>query len=293
MTAPMRWQVGDVTITRVEEMLVPGLPIGVMFGDFESGDLERHRWLERYVGDNETMPLSFHTYAVAAGERRVLVDTCCGNAKPRTGLTGGMFGGLDTPFLDRLAEAGFPAEEVDTVICTHLHVDHVGWNTRLDGDRWVPTFPNARYLFVDRDFEYWADRDEEMHAASYADSVRPVHEAGLVDLVPPDHAVSAEIRLVPTPGHTPGHASVCIESAGASAVVTGDLAHHPLQLAIPERSSFADTDGELAARTRNEFVDAFAGTGTLVLGTHFWPPAGLLDMEGGGCILHETPGSPA
>jgi glyoxylase-like metal-dependent hydrolase (beta-lactamase superfamily II) len=264
----------------------------VFITEYDSGDLERHRWLDRYVGEGETMPLSFHTYALAAGGRRILVDTGCGNNKPRTGMTAALFGNLDNPYLERLSAAGFPPESVDTVICTHLHVDHVGWNTRLEGDRWVPTFPHARYLFVDRDLEHWARQDEEMHAAAFADSVRPIVEAGLADLVPPDHVVCAEVRLQPTPGHTPGHASVRVESAGATAVITGDLAHHPLQLAVPQRSSFADTDPVRAERTRREFVDANAGTGTLVLGTHFSPAAGRLERDGSGCALVEVPGTP-
>ncbi len=291
--AATAWTVGDITVTRVEEMLTPGIPIAAFIGDYQSSDLEANRWLSAYVGDNDTMPLSFHTYAFEADGKRILVDTGCGNHKTRYGMTAALFGGLDTPYLERLSAAGFPPDSVDVVICTHLHVDHVGWNTRLEGDRWVPTFPNARYLFVDRDFEHWSTADEEMHAASFADSVRPVYEAGLADLVPPDHVVCPQVRLQPTHGHTPGHASVLIESGGESAVVTGDMAHHPLQLAIPERSSFADTDGEMAARTRHAFVERFAGSGTLVLGTHFSPAAGRLEREGVGCALYPVPGSPA
>lgn len=277
---------GGVGVTRVEEMVTGGIPLGAFLLDFESADLERHPWVaERFVGEDETMPLSFHTFALAVAGRRILVDTGCGNHKRRTGMAAELFGNLDTPFLDRLTAAGFAPESVDTVVCTHLHVDHVGWNTRLDGDRWVPTFPNARYLFVDRDFEHWARQDEEMHAASFADSVRPIAEAGLADLVPSDHVVCEEVRLEPTPGHTPGHASVRISSAGAAAVITGDLVHHPLQLAAPERSSFADTDPVLATRTRREFVDTYADTGTIVFGTHFSPTGGLLHREGSSVVL--------
>lgn len=284
----MEWSVGDVGITRVEEMVAGGVPLGGFLLDFSSSDLERHPWVaERFVGEGETMPLSFHTFALAVGGRRILVDTGCGNHKQRTGMAAGLFGNLDNPFLERLRAAGFAPELVDMVVCTHLHVDHVGWNTRLDGDRWVPTFPNARYLFVDRDFEHWAKQDEEMHAASFADSVRPIAEAGLADLVPSNHVVCDEVRLEPTPGHTPGHASVRITSGSAAAVITGDLAHHPLQLAVPERSSFADTDPALATRTRREFIDAYADTSTIVFGTHFSPTGGMLHREGGSVVLSD------
>ncbi len=285
----MPWGIGDVEITRVEEMVVDGVPIGMFVLDFDADQLDRHPWVaERFLGEGATMPLSFHTFALAVGDRRILVDTGCGNRKPRTGLTAPMFGDLETPYLDRLRAAGFPPEEVDTVICTHLHVDHVGWNTTLEDGRWVPTFPNARYLFVDRDFEHWAHQDEEMHAASFADSVRPVVDAGLADLVPQDHVVCDEVRLEPTPGHTPGHASVVVTSGGASAVITGDMAHHPFQLAVPTSSSFADTDPVAAARTRHAFVDRYVDTGTVVLGTHFSPTAGYLRRDGG-VVLAEQP----
>lgn len=287
----VRWSVGDVTITRVEEQVTGGIPLGMFLLDFDSGDLERHRWVaERFVGEGETMPLSFHTFALAVGGRRILVDTGCGNHKPRTGIGADLFGNLDTPFLDRLRAAGFAPASIDTVVCTHLHVDHVGWNTRLEGDRWVPTFPNARYVFVDRDFEHWARQDEEMHAAAFADSVRPIAEAGLADLVPQDHVICDEVRLEPTPGHTPGHASVRITSGGASAVITGDMVHHPLQLAAPERSSFADTDPVLATATRREFVDRYADSGTLVFGTHFSPTGGLLHRDGVRVVLSDVAG---
>jgi glyoxylase-like metal-dependent hydrolase (beta-lactamase superfamily II) len=129
-----------------------------------------------------------------------------------------------------------------------------------------------------------------MHAASFADSVRPIADAGLADLVPGDHVICNEVRLEPTPGHTPGHASVRISSGGASAVITGDMVHHPLQLAAPERSSFADTDPELATRTRRQFIDAYADTGTIVFGTHFSPTGGRLHREGTSVVLADAPG---
>jgi len=285
--AVQTWRVGDVAISRVEEMVVTGIvPLGSFLLDFDSADLDRHGWVrDRFVGEGLTMPLSFHTFAIAVGGRRILVDTGCGNAKPRTGSAAGLFGDLDTPYLRRLDEAGFAPESIDTVICTHLHVDHVGWNTRLVDGRWVPTFPNARYLFVDEDHRHWSRQEEEMHAASFADSVLPVVEAGLADLVPSDHVVCEEVRLEPTPGHTPGHASVRIDAGGASAVITGDMAHHPLQLAVPDRSSFADTDPLAAARTRHAFVERYADTATLVLGTHFAPTGGYLRRDGATCVL--------
>jgi glyoxylase-like metal-dependent hydrolase (beta-lactamase superfamily II) len=186
--------------------------------------------------------------------------------------------GLDLPFLADLAAAGYPPESIDAVVCTHLHVDHVGWNTRLDdGGHWVPTFPNARYLFVRKEFAHWrsvaaAEPDGE-RAAVFADSVRPVDDAGLVDLVGDDHRVCDEVRLVPTTGHTPGHASVLIASGGEEALITGDFLHHPCQLARPDWAATPDWDKEMSTRTRHEAFARLADRGTLVIGTHFADPS--------------------
>jgi glyoxylase-like metal-dependent hydrolase (beta-lactamase superfamily II) len=167
------------------------------------------------------------------------------------------------------------------VVCTHLHVDHVGWNTMKVGGRWVPTFPNARYLVVRREWEHWSKEDDRSMGDILGDSVRPVFEAGLVDLVEPGHAVTGEVALEPTPGHTPGHASVRIRSGGAEGVITGDLMHHPVQCAHPDWGSNADCEPALAAATRRAFLAAQAGRPVLVIGTHFaGPHAGRIVRDG-------------
>jgi glyoxylase-like metal-dependent hydrolase (beta-lactamase superfamily II) len=177
---------------------------------------------------------------------------------------------LQGPFLRDLAAAGFARETIDTVMCTHLHVDHVGWNTMLVDGEWVPTFPNARYLMAKTEFEYWqAKRDQADQVAIFDDSVKPVFDAGLVDLVNTSHQICDEVRLVPTVGHTPGHCSVSITSKGHSALITGDFVHHPCQMAWPAWASSADFDQEQSTRTRREVFTRLAGTPTLVIGTHF------------------------
>ena len=197
------------------------------------------------------------------------MDTCVGNDKPREVKNWNMRQGR---FLEDLAEAGFPRERVDTVLCTHLHVDHVGWNTMLKDGKWVPTFPNARYLFGRKEFEHWSkapagpDRDVQM------DSVRPILDAGLADLVAMDHRITSEVYLEPTLGHTPGHVSVCISSKGDEAVITGDLMHHPVQCAEPDWAARFDVDPDAARRTRRAFLERHAGKPVLVLGTHFATP---------------------
>ncbi|WP_433282813.1 MBL fold metallo-hydrolase [Pseudonocardia xinjiangensis] len=231
-------------------------------------------WLRPHFVDNRGMLLSkIQALVIDTGSRRIIVDTCLGNGKERAVPN---WSGLQLPFLEDLAAAGYPTESIDTVVCTHLHVDHVGWNTRLEDGAWVPTFPNARYLFVRGEYQYWNE-------AGYADepiledSITPVMEAGLVDLVAADHVLLDEggtvVRFEPTFGHTPAHVSVVIESVGRRAVISGDLIHHPVQMAIPNWASRFDYDADATRATRKAFLDRYADGSTLVIGTHFATPS--------------------
>ena len=234
--------------------------------------LDRHRaWLAPHFLDTEGRLLqSVHTFVVKTPDLTVLVDTCIGNDKDRGGRR--PFHMLRTGFLDTLRAAGVAPEAVDVVICTHLHVDHVGWNTRLDDGRWVPTFPRARYLFARREWEHWTSEDDDGTRRIMADSVAPVLDAGLAELVSMDHQVTDEIRLEPTPGHTPGHVSVRLASRGADAVITGDLMHHPVQCGEPDWQSNFDDDPAKARVTRRAFCARYADRPVTVLGTHFDHP---------------------
>jgi glyoxylase-like metal-dependent hydrolase (beta-lactamase superfamily II) len=202
-----------------------------------------------------------------------------GNDKDRGGRP--PFHMLHTAFLEDLRAAGVAPESIDVVLCTHLHVDHVGWNTRLERGRWVPTFPRARYLFARREWEHWsAERDDDT-VRIMADSVTPIVEAGLATLVEADHRISDELWLEPTPGHTPGHVSVRLRSGDADAVITGDLMHHPIQMAEPQWCSHFDVDPEQARKTRRAFCERYADRPVTVLGTHFHhPTAGRIVTHG-------------
>lgn len=279
-----QWRIGAVTVTKVVELEATG---GFRFVLPQAtreaiGGID---WLKpHFMTDEGRVKTSVHALVVETPTRRIIVDTCLGNDKQGRAVPG--WNGLDLPFLDDLTAAGYPPETIDTVLCTHLHVDHVGWNTRLDADgHWVPTFTNARHLFVRPEFAYWRSvwetGDDAEHAAVFADSVRPVDEAGLVDLVDNDHAVCDEVRLVPTTGHTPGHASVLITSEGEEALITGDFLHHPVQLAHPEWSSKPDWNPEMSTRTKHETFTWLADRGTLMIGTHFADPsAGRVVRDG-------------
>ncbi|MGA2952841.1 MAG: MBL fold metallo-hydrolase, partial [Caulobacteraceae bacterium] len=164
---------------------------------------------------------------------------------------------------------------------THLHVDHVGWNTMLENGRWVPTFPKARYLLGREEYAHWSSVDEDETQQILADSVRPIFDAGLADLVEMDHVISPEVRLIPSVGHTPGHVCVVIESQGERAVITGDSTHHPCQIAHPDWSPVFDSDQVQSAKTRARLFAEWADEETLVIGTHFSAPtAGRIRRDG-------------
>lgn len=278
---PLGWEIGDVTVTRIVEMDLP-LKGGVEGGFLPQATpeaLRRHDWLyPHFVTETNDLVLSIHALLVEAPGLRLVVDTCIGNDKPRALLRGAS---LSTPFLARMEAAGWSRESVDAVVCTHMHVDHVGWNTMREGDRWVPTFPNARYLFAQAEFDHWNAFEEDNQRQIMADSVEPIIAAGLAQFVALDHRLSDEVRLIPTTGHTPGHVSVVIESRGQVAAITGDMSHHPCQMAHPDWSPTFDSDPEAAARTRARMFGEWADGDVLVIGTHYaTPTAGRIRREG-------------
>lgn len=275
----VHWIVGDVRITKVVEHELP-VPLDGLLNDVPPGLVEQVAWLRPdFVDDDGNARLSIHGLVVDTGELRILVDSCAGDRREGMPLPP-----MPSPFLDRLAEAGYPPESIDVVLCTHLHFDHVGWNTRLVDGEWTVTFPNARYLFARVEWEHWSVTDGPNRNVD--DTVRPVIEAGVADLVETDHVVCEQVRLVPTPGHTPGHVAVVIESQGQRAAITGDLAHHPLQFAVPELTMSADSDSPAAVRTRRRFLEEQEGAGALVIGTHFGGrTAGRVKADGEGWRL--------
>lgn len=264
----MKWQIGDVTITKVIELEATGGTRFILPQATPEAVLGIEWMKPHFMSDEGRLKMSIHALVVEAGGMRIVVDTCLGNDKQGRHVP--TWNALKLPFLERMTEAGFPRESIDVVMCTHLHVDHVGWNTMLVDGKWVPTFPNARYLMARPEFEYWRqEKDHDEQVAVFDDSVRPVFDAGLVDLVETDHRLCDEVSLVPTVGHTPGHVSVSIESQGQKALITGDFCHHPCQMAHPEWAATVDFDQEQSTRTRREVFERLAGTSTLVIGTHF------------------------
>jgi glyoxylase-like metal-dependent hydrolase (beta-lactamase superfamily II) len=278
----LSWQVGAVKITRVVELEMPVAYSAEhpFLADATPEALRKMPWLyPNFVDAEDRMRLSIHALLVEAPGLRLVVDTCVGNDKVRPGLIGKK--PLSTNFLQQMEEIGWTRDSVDTVVCTHLHVDHVGWNTMLEDGKWVPTFPKARYLMGKTELEHWRANDEGETGEILADSVQPILDAGLAQLVDMDHVLSPEVRLIPTPGHTPGHVSVMIESEGQSAVITGDMTHHPCQMAHPDWSPPFDSDQKAGAAMRRRMFAQWADQPILVIGTHYaGPTAGHVKTDG-------------
>ncbi|RKT54622.1 MBL fold metallo-hydrolase [Saccharothrix australiensis] len=283
-TAPT-WTAGRLLVHRVDEVAFPAHTGRWLLPAATPKVVDRAPWLRPdFAAPDGALRLASHTFAVEADGLRVLVDTGVGNGKTRANPA---WHDLDTDYLDRLAAAGFAPESVDLVVLTHLHTDHVGWNTRRDGDAWVPTFPRARYVTSRAEWEHWAAADmEPARRQMFRDSVLPVRDAGLLDPVdvPEGGAeVAPGIRLLPTPGHTPGHVAVELRDGDRSVVITGDAVHHPVQLPRPDITSCVDVDPALAVRSRRALLASAAGTDTLLLGSHFpAPTAGLVVTDGDG-----------
>jgi len=276
-----KWRIGDVTLTKIVELEVTG-GSRFLLPQATPDVITPIAWLRPHFADeNGRLRMSIHSFVVETPGRRIIVDTCLGNDKQNRRIP--HWNDRHGPFLADLIAAGFAPDSIDTVLCTHLHVDHVGWNTMLRDGKWVPTFPRARYLLGRTEYEHWSDsaaRADMKHVL--ADSVTPILDAGLAELVETSHRICDEISLVPTVGHTPGHVSVRIVSRGEEALITGDFMHHPCQIAHPDWDTTADTDPAQGIRTRWQMFERLAGTPVLVIGTHFaGATAGRIVRDGG------------
>jgi glyoxylase-like metal-dependent hydrolase (beta-lactamase superfamily II) len=268
---------GNVTIHRVVEQQSPLFDVLEFFPSLTKEVLDQHRsWLEPEFLDPATnkIVLCVQSYVVRTPHHIILVDTCVGNHKSRPARP---FWHMMTSdrYEQNLAAAGLAVGDVDYVMCTHLHPDHVGWNTRLDNGRWVPTFPKAKYLFADRELAYWTEKQKEQPAAHphITDSVLPIVEAQRAQVVRSDHALDDLVRLVPSPGHTIDHYSVHVGTSAQDAFLTGDMIHSPLQARYPELGMRADYDSKQAGATRRALFERFCDTSTLMCTAHFPAPS--------------------
>lgn len=269
----LRFTAGDMTIHRVIEMEGKFIPALDMIAGLTPELLAENRgWMQPTALDaDDTLLLCFQSYIVKTPHHTILVDSCIGNDKPRGRPAWSMKS--DDKFMRGLAAAGFSVGDIDYVMCTHMHVDHVGWNTRLDNGRWVPTFPKAKYVFGQQEYDYWNAENAKKENPVYTDSVLPVIEAGRAEIVKSDHQIGDHARLLPTPGHTPGHLAFCFGKGGDEAVMSGDLMHSPLQMRYPEMSVNFDVDKEQSAKTRRSFLERYCDTKTLCCTAHFPSPS--------------------
>lgn len=279
-------KIGNIRVERVADIERSAHPASRGFPELTREALQAHaRRLGPHLIDPETLDiyLSFHTYVVRHGSTTMLVDACVGNDKERP--TRPNWHRRQGDFLKRLEAVGVKPGDVDIVMCTHLHADHVGWNTRLVNGRWVPTFPNARYLIAEVELRHLEDKVSrigvEANHHCYTDSILPVVQHGQAQLIDMTHRVAEGIHTEPAPGHTPGSILVHLEDGREHAVCIGDLIHHPLQMSNPGMPTGYCEDPQAAARQRVAFCEKYADTGTRVLTAHFpSPSAGLIRREG-------------
>ena len=265
--------IGGLQVMRVVDTVEHFSP-RIILKDITYDHLEPHLdWLlPHFLDQSHKLLLPVQSFVFRTRHHTVMIDSCVGNGK-RSGFS--QWNNRQGPFLADLAAAGFPPESIDYVFCTHMHVDHAGWNTQRRDGRWVPTFPNARYLFKREEFDFWEAREEEVFRYTMQDSILPVVEAGQVEWVEKDHAIGDEVFLEPTPGHTPGHSSVHLVSQGKEGVITGDVIVNPVEIAEPHWGQVSDWDRELAIRTRIAFIEKYTDTDVMILGSHFAGPTGV------------------
>jgi glyoxylase-like metal-dependent hydrolase (beta-lactamase superfamily II) len=294
-------QIGSILVHQVVEMASQPVQAGSMFPGFRPEMAVRGReWLDaRFIApDSDTLFLSFHSFVIQSGGRNILVDTCHGNDKTGRAAPFDYYNNLRSDYLSSLARFGLAPEDIDVVLCTHLHFDHVGWNTRLENGRWVPTFPNARYLMSKLDFDHFGnvapDSPDGIHIMSYQDSVLPVVAAGQADFIhldrTRDHDLGRDLWLEAAPGHTAGSVVLHARNDAGGALFSGDCWHHPLQFAESSLSLENEQDVATSMATRRRLLEGCVDADTLVMAAHFpSPTAGRVISHGDGLRFQFTP----
>jgi glyoxylase-like metal-dependent hydrolase (beta-lactamase superfamily II) len=287
----LKYTVGDLTIHRVIEQETSFVPALEMLPRLTPDVLAENRaWMRqaRALDEQDVLLLCFQSYVVKTPHHTILIDSCIGNDKPRPNRPKWNMKTDDT-YLRALNGAGVSVDDIDFVMCTHLHVDHVGWNTRLENGRWVPTFPKARHVFAKQEFDYWTEQNAKTPVPPFVDSVLPIVEANQHEIVTNDHEIGDHVRILPTPGHTPGHVAFQLGRGKDDAVFSGDLMHSPIQTLYPEMSVKFDVDQAQAAKTRRSFLERYCDTETLCCTAHFPSPSvGKIRRKGNGFVCVEV-----
>jgi glyoxylase-like metal-dependent hydrolase (beta-lactamase superfamily II) len=273
-----QWRIGKTTVTRIEELMGPLFDPEQFFPAYDKHIVEKHRdWLfPDHMHESGRIVASMHSWLIDTPHHKILVDSCIGNDKDRTPFTD--WHRMNTPYSTNLAATGVSPDQIDYVLCTHLHVDHVGWNTQLKDGQWVPTFPNARYLFSRTEFEFWeqlrkqeaADPFNAVNNKVFDDSVLPImHLAELID--GELDLIDDLLHISPAPGHTPGSITLTLTDSSHQALFTGDILHHPIQVYQPDWNSAFCTLPDQAIATRNDVLNHCCNSGALMMPAHFGP----------------------
>jgi glyoxylase-like metal-dependent hydrolase (beta-lactamase superfamily II) len=281
----LTFKAGDLTIHRIIEQETTFLPALEMLPTLTPELLAENRaWMQqaKALDASDVLMLCFQSYVVKTPHHTILIDSCIGNDKPRPNRPKWNMKSDDT-YMRGLAAAGMSVGDIDYVMCTHLHVDHVGWNTRMENGRWVPTFPKARYVFGKTEFDYWVETHAKTPVPAIGDSVMPIVEAKRHEVVGDEAAIGEHVRLLPTAGHTPGHSAFRLGRGRDEAVFSGDLMHSPIQTRYPEMSVKFDVDPVEAGKTRRSFLERYCDTDTLCCTAHFPSPSvGRIKRKGNG-----------
>jgi glyoxylase-like metal-dependent hydrolase (beta-lactamase superfamily II) len=280
-----RWVFGEIAMTCIVEAQLDAIPPELFFPDASADAVVRHEWLTpTWADDRGYIGLRVQALVVETPTRRILVDPCVGNGKT---LTLPFWNNQSFPFLERFSDAGFDPATIDVVVHTHLHEDHTGWDTRLVDGEWVPTFANARHLYVRAALDAHRSSTRPDAVSGLRESIDPIIDAGLADMIddPVDAAfdLGEGLSLVSTPGHMVGHVSLWIEPTGSAEqiLITGDFVHHPVQLSEPDWAEIGDLDPATARTTRRRMFAEAAERTAFVIGTHFpTEPAGRIVTDG-------------
>jgi glyoxylase-like metal-dependent hydrolase (beta-lactamase superfamily II) len=284
------FRIGPLEVSRVEETRTQFDAL-MFYPELDRDTPARYApWLAPYFDiEGHSFPCIFQSFVVRHGTTTILIDTCIGNHKERPDFQ--LAHRLNNPYLERLRAANCTPEDVNIVLCTHFHVDHVGWNTRLENGRWVPTFPNARYIFSQEEYARYAPENRTAEPPPFLDifedSVLPVIQSGQAKFVSGEQQVHDSLTVFPAPGHTPGHIAIRAAKGNDTGIFLGDIIHNPIQMAQPDLNSAFCEDGPIARATRRKLLDEAAEHNQLLIPGHFCAPhIGRVKPVGDGFVFH-------
>lgn len=285
----MKWTIGNVEIFQIVE-IEAGKILQNILPDANLENVKKIKWLiPNFTNKDGELKALVQSFLIKSNNKYILIDTCNGNNKNRPTLH--EWSNLNTKFIEKINQIDISPSDIDYVACTHLHFDHVGWNTTLVNGKWIPTFPKAKYIFSKEEYKYWKSKPKKELIDDFLgieDSVLPIIDAGLSELVDDTYKFDDQVSFFSTPGHTPSHVSVLIESKGEKALISGDFIYHPCQIEKPEWKNTVDTYPQQAIETRKQILLSLANTKTLLLGSHFPNPVGGYIVTQNGKLMFKT-----